>query len=359
MGSGARSQAASQRIFLASGSDPVSVRATAGGPKITNQLMDATSVRGAGNGKGLLLMGLGMFLFAGADTIAKLLTGELHPFQIVWTRQLGLLVGALFLLALHGRRLFRTAHPEMQVVRGVVAALSAAAFVFAVRHVPLADAVAVSFVAPFMVTLMAALILGEPVGWRRWVAVSLGFAGSMAILRPGMGAVHPAAMLVVAAAFFFACRQIISRAIAGSDRTGTTMLYTATTAVLVLSLPLPWVWAAPSGSGLLLLAGMALLAGLAEVCVIRALETGLAAVVAPMHYTLIIWATLYGWLVFGHFPDGWTWSGAAIITATGLYTLRRERLAAGRHAAEGMDPPRFRPLGAGSRKKSRASVDRS
>ena len=279
------------------------------------------------NGKGLLLMGLGMFLFAAVDTIAKFLTSELHPLQIVWTRQLGLLVGALFLLALHGRHLFLTAHPKLQLIRGLVAALSAAAFIFAIRHVPLADAVAVSFVAPFIVTLMAALILREPVGWRRWVAVVLGFVGSMIILRPGMGAVHPAAMLVIGAAFLFACRQIISRAIADTDRTGTTIMYTAMTAVLVLSIPLPWVWVTPGGFEFLLLMGLALLAGLAEVCVIRAFELGLAVAVAPVHYTLIIWATFYGWLVFGQFPDVWTWAGTAIIMATGIYTLRREYLA--------------------------------
>ena len=315
---------------LASGRDPVSIRGTAGGPEITNLSTDAMSARRVENGKGLLLMGLGMFLFAAVDTIAKFLTSDLHPFQIVWTRQLGLLVGALFLLALHGRHLFLTAHPKLQLIRGLVAALSAAAFIFAIRHVPLADAVAVSFVAPFLVTLMAALILREPVGWRRWVAVVLGFVGSMIILRPGMGVVHPAAMLVVVAAFFFACRQVISRAIAARDGTGTTILYTAMTAVFVLSVPLPWVWVTPSGSEFLLLVGLALLAGLAEVCVIRALELGLAVAVAPVHYTLIIWASLYGWLVFGQFPDAWTWVGTGIIMATGMYTLRREYLAAKR-----------------------------
>lgn len=312
---------------LASGRDPVSIRGTAGGPEITNLSTDAMSARRVENGKGLLLMGLGMFLFAAVDTIAKFLTSDLHPFQIVWTRQLGLLVGALLLLALHGRHLFLTAHPKLQLIRGLVAALSAAAFIFAIRHVPLADAVAVSFVAPFLVTLMAALILREPVGWRRWVAVVLGFIGSMIILRPGMGVVHPAAVLVVVAAFFFACRQVISRAIAARDGTSTTILYTAMTAVFVLSVPLPWVWVTPSGSEFLLLVGLALLAGLAEVCVIRALELGLAVAVAPVHYTLIIWASLYGWLVFGQFPDAWTWAGTAIIMATGMYTLRREYLA--------------------------------
>lgn len=318
-------------VHLVSGRDPVSIRATSGGREITNHSTEAPPALRVENGKGLLLMGLGMFLFAAVDAIAKFLTTELHPIQIVWTRQLGLLVGAAFLLVLHGPRLFLTAHPKLQLIRGLVAALSAAAFIYAIRHVPLADAVAVSFVAPFIVTLMAAIMLREPVGWRRWAAVVLGFVGSMVILRPGMGVVHPAAMLVVVAAFFFACRQVVSRAIAARDGTGTTILYTAMTAVFVLSLPLPWVWVTPGRSEFLLLAGLALLACLAEVCVIRALELGLAVAVAPVHYTLIIWASLYGWLVFGQFPDAWTWAGTAIIMLTGMYTLRREYLAGRRN----------------------------
>lgn len=272
-------------------------------------------------------MGTGMFLFSAVDTAAKFLTADLHPFQIVWTRQLGLFVGALVLLAIHGPVLFRTQHLNLQIARGLVAVCSASAFIWAIRYVALADAVAISFVAPFMVTLMGAFILGEAVGVRRWVAVALGFVGTLIILRPGFGVMHPAAGLVLIAAFFFACRQIISRAISDTDKTQTTVAYTAFIGFVVLAIPLPWVWETPSGFQLWLLLGMAVLAGIAEVCVIRALEMGMAVVLAPVHYTLILWGTFYGWLVFDQLPDFYTWIGATIIMATGLYTLRREYLA--------------------------------
>ena len=287
----------------------------------------ATPPRIVQNGRGLLLMALGMFLFSAVDTVAKFLTADLHPFQIVWARQLGLVSGALYLLARVGPGLLRTNHLGLQVLRGVVAVGSATLFIFAITHVPIADAVAVSFVAPFMVTVLGAFLLREPVGIRRWSAVAIGFVGALIVLRPGLGIVHPAAGLVVLAAFLFACRQIISRWIADTDRTGTTVAYTGFVSVAVLTLTLPFVWQTPTPQQVGLLVLCAAIAGLAEVCVIKALELAMAVVVAPVQYTLIVWATFYGLVVFGDFPDLWTWIGTAIIVATGIYTLRREYLA--------------------------------
>ena len=286
------------------------------------------------SGKGILLMALGMFLFSAVDTGAKFLTDGLHPFQIVWTRQLGLLAGAIFLIALKGPAILKTTHPNLQFLRGAVAAGSASLFIFAVSYVPLADAIAVSFVAPFIVTLMGAFILREPVGIRRWAAVLIGFLGTLIVLRPGMGVVHPAAGLVVLAAFFFAIRQIVSRALSDTDNTGTTVVYTALVGSFILTLPLPFVWQWPNGEQMLILVGIAVVAGIAEVFVIKALELAMAVVVAPVHYTLMIWGTFYGFLVFGELPDIWTWTGAVIIMIGGVYTLRREYVVSRRRTAD-------------------------
>lgn len=283
-------------------------------------------VRRSESGKGAALMLLGMFLFAAVDTGAKLLTEGLHPIQITWTRQLGLLLGAVFLIAYHGRKILRTSHPKLQVLRGAMAVGSATLYIAGVAFVPLADAVAVTFVAPFIVTILGALILREPVGWRRWIAVSLGFLGTLIVIRPGMGVIHPAAFLVLIAAISFAFRQIISRALADTDKTATTVVYTAIVGSALLTLPLPWVWITPDREQLVILLGIALLAGVAEVCVIKALEVAMAVVVAPIHYSMMIWGTFYGFMVFGQLPDMWTVIGAAVIISTGLYTLRREYL---------------------------------
>lgn len=273
----------------------------------------------------------GMFLFSAVDTHAKFLTDSFHPVQIAWSRQLGLLVGVLFFLMIRGRDILKTQHPYLQMGRGALAAGSATLFIVAISFVPLADAVAISFVAPFIVTVMGALILGEAVGIRRWVAVSIGFLGTLVVIRPGMGVIHPAAALVLLAALLFALRQILSRKLSGSDRTITTVAYTALTASALLSLPLFFVWRTPEwGFEIVLLTSMAVLAGIAEVMVIRSLELAQAVVLAPVHYSLLIWGTIYGWMVFDQLPDLWTWIGALIIVATGIYTLHRERLVARR-----------------------------
>lgn len=277
--------------------------------------------------RGLALMAAGMFLFSGVDTMAKLMTESLHPIQVVWSRQSGLLLGVLGLIAWRGFGVLKSANPRLQVGRGVLAAISATLFIIAVSHVPLADAVAITFVAPFLVTLMGALILREPVGWRRWTAVIIGFLGTLVVIRPGMGVVHPAAGLLVVAAAAFAMRQVLSRFLAGADSTQTTVAYTAIVSWVLLSLPLVFVWQTPqSGTQIIILCAMAVMGAFAEILVIMALDAAQAVVVAPVQYSLLIWGTMYGYLVFGQLPDSWTLVGAIIIVSTGLYTLNRERL---------------------------------
>lgn len=283
---------------------------------------------------GIALMSLSFFIFAAVDAMAKYLTSDFHPMQVAWTRQLGLLVGIIVILGLRGPALLRSAKPKLQLARGALAGASATLFIMAVQKVPLADAVAVTFVAPFFATILGALLLQERVGTRRWIAVAIGFVGMLIVVRPGLGAVHPAVLIVLAAALMFALRQIVSRAVSGSDSTLTTVAYTALTSGALLSLPLPFIWTTPETLlQLALLGGTAILAALGEVLVIRALELAEVVVLAPLHYSMILWGTFYGWLVFDQLPDGWTLLGAAIIIATGLYTIHRERVAGARKPA--------------------------
>ena len=288
----------------------------------------ARSAKRTDSMRGIALMALGMFLFSGVDTMGKFLTETVHPVQIVWFRQLGLFLGVLVLIGMRGGTVLRSSSPKLQIARGVLAACSATIFIVGVSYVPLADAVAITFVAPFMVTVMGALILREPVGIRRWTAVIIGFIGTLIVIRPGMGIIHPAAVLLIIAATAFALRQVLSRILAGEDKTQTTVAYTAIVSWVLLTVPLPFVWQNPSsGLEIGLLLAMAIAAAFAEILVIMALDAAQAVVVAPVQYTLMIWGTFYGFVVFGQFPDAWTWLGALIIIATGLYTLNRERLA--------------------------------
>lgn len=272
-------------------------------------------------------MAVGMFLFSAVDTLAKFLTDSLHPLQIVWIRQLGLVAGTILLMGIYGVRIFITAHPVLQLARGVLAAGSATLFIIAISYVALADAIAVTFIAPLIVTVLSAVLLAEKVGLHRWSAIIAGFLGTLVVIRPGFESFHPALLLVLFAATLFAGRQIISRLLSGSDNAYTTVAYTALASSLVLSVPAFYVWVTPQTSQqILLLTIMALLAGLAEFMVIKALQIAHAGLVAPVQYTILIWGTLYGFLIFADLPDIFTFAGAAIIIASGLYTVHRERL---------------------------------
>jgi S-adenosylmethionine uptake transporter len=210
-------------------------------------------------------------------------------------------------------------------------------FIIAVTYVPLADVVAVTFIAPFIVTVLGAVFLREPVGIRRWIAVAIGFFGMLIVIRPGMGVLHPAIGFAVAAATFFSIRQILSRSLSGADPVSTTVAYTSLTSIAVVSIALPFVWQTPQDALLwFVIVGLTVTAGLGEVLVIRALDIAQAVVLAPMHYSLILWSTFYGYVVFADLPDGWTLIGCGIIVASGLYTLNRERLSARRAKRQGL-----------------------
>jgi len=229
------------------------------------------------------------------------------------------------LILIRGVKVLRTPKPKLQVLRGVVAVGSATCFIFAVGYVPLADAVAVTFVAPFIVTVLGALVLKEMVGIRRWLAVVAGFIGMLIVIRPGLGLFHPAILLVVVAAMFFSIRQLLSRWLSGIDPVSTTVAYTAIVAFGLTSLTLPFVWVTPTGSKMVsLILVMAILSAIGEVLIIRALDIAQSVVLAPIHYTLIIWSTFYGYVIFNDLPDKWTLLGCSIIVISGLYTSYRE-----------------------------------
>jgi drug/metabolite transporter (DMT)-like permease len=282
---------------------------------------------------GIFLMLGGFLCFSLSDAVAKQLTGVLPPLEVAWFRQMGLLSVAVVLLVRLGPPVLASRRPALQVVRGVAAALSSALFILAISHVPLADAVAVTFVAPFMVTVLSALVLREAVGWRRWLAILVGFAGMLMVVRPGSGVFQPQILLVVAAASLFAFRQVISRMLGQLDGTATTIVFTGVTGMVLISLPMPFIWEMPPDARTwVLLVLVAATAGLGEVMVIRALELAQAVVLAPLQYSLIVWSTLFGWLLFAQLPDGWTLIGGAVIIASGAYTVHRERLAGRRKA---------------------------
>lgn len=282
--------------------------------------------RGTHNTRAILLMLFAVFAFALIDVQAKFLSQHLPVMQIAWARHLGMLaVIALIFWPRHGRQVFRTRHPALQVLRGVFVVTATILFLIAIKFVPLADAVALTFIGPLLVTALSSVFMKEHAGLRRWLAVLAGFAATMIIIRPGAGVFHPAAFLALGAASMFAGYQLLGRVTSTADNAATTLTYTALVGAAVLTAVVPFVWQTPATlTHAAMLAGLGLWAAVAEFAIVKAFEVATGPTIAPFQYTMIIWATFYGFVFFGDLPDFWTLIGTAILVASGLYAFYRE-----------------------------------
>ena len=279
------------------------------------------------NPRGILLMALAFALFAVADTIAKVLLDYYSPLQVVFIRMLGLFLGVNFVMIYNFKWFGKTQHLFKQLLRGLAQTGSAVAFLFGLTTIPIADATSIAFVAPLFVIILSYFILKEPIGIRRWLAVIIGFSGTLIIIRPGFEMINFGHLFIIVAAFLFAFRQIISRLLAPTDNPVTTAFFTAYTSVFIFVLFQPWIWTPITDKKhILLFIVFATLAGTAEFLVIKSLQMAHAVVVSPLQYTLLIWVTVFGFIIWGIIPDFWTFLGAGVIIATGLYSLHRERL---------------------------------
>lgn len=268
---------------------------------------------------------LTFFLFSLCDVMTKQISTSYHPAQVAWARQAGLFVATLGLLSMGGLSVLRSRRPGLQVLRGATAIVSTVSFAAALRYLPLADATAVTFVAPLLITALAALLLKERVSPMRWAAVGVGLVGTLIVLRPGAGVAQPAMLLVLMCAVAYALRQILSRFLAGTDPLRTTIAWSSLVTTLSLSVALAFVGTRPATlHDVLMFLGIAATAALAELALIRGFALARAATLAPAQYTLMVWSVLWGILIFDQVPDVWTLGGAAIIIASGACSVWQE-----------------------------------
>ena len=277
------------------------------------------------NVKAILCMFLGMFFFSIADAQSKFLTASLPAMQIAWARWLVLFCCVIVYICSRGVKSLETKHPFLQVFRGVTVALSAAFFTIGLSFAPLADAVAITFIAPIIVTILSAYLLGERVGKRRWAAVIMGFFGVIMITQPSFDDFNPGLLFPFLAALFFAIRQIISRRVSHKDDVQTTVAYTALTSFFLLSMCLPVFWVEVSSElDAITLLSLSAFSAIGEIFIVYALSIGLAVVVTPIHYTIIVWALLYGYFFFDDVPNTSMMFGTIVVMLCGLYIAHRE-----------------------------------
>jgi drug/metabolite transporter (DMT)-like permease len=278
----------------------------------------------------------GVALFSFNDALGKWLLSDYSVGELLLIRSAAALAVLVPFLRSAGVEAFSTApQPALQVVRIVLSALEVAMFFWAVSYLPLADAVTFYLAGPIYVTALSVVLLGEKVGWRRWGAVMVGFVGVVLALRPSAASFTLPALIALGGSIFFAVVMVTTRMLRHtadmvliSGQVGATLLFGTAFA--------PFGWVTPSLRDFLLLSLFGVVSIAALACVNRSLKLAPASVVVPYQYTMIVWAVVLGYVVFGDVPDLFTLAGAAIIIAAGLYIFWREQVQARPQAASSL-----------------------
>lgn len=287
---------------------------------------------------GLVFGIIGALLLPGMDAFAKLLgQGEImSPGQLTFFRFLiQMIASGIFLVYIGGMAALRIERFWINFLRGALLGVASLIFFVSIKYMPLPDAIAVFFVEPLILTALSFIVLREPVGWRRVLAVIIGFIGALLVVRPGYDAFGPVALMPLATAFLFAIYMLLNRVAGARDKAMVMQVVSGLGGSVVLALFLvfgTWfevgdltisfntdlnVW------GLVFVMAMFGLVG--HYLFVRALQIAPASLIAPLQYLEIVSATAFGWFMFGEFPDALRWLGIAIIVASGLYVFRREQ----------------------------------
>jgi drug/metabolite transporter (DMT)-like permease len=278
--------------------------------------------------RAILAILLAMSCFSVLNAMSKTLSATFPVMEVIWARYFFAFV---FMLAIFlpraGRELFRIRRLDTQVLRGLLLFFSSYLYFHGIAVLPLAEAASISLTAPIIVTALSTRLLGEQVGPRRWAAVVVGFIGALIVVRPGADAFDWHVLLVVGSTICSALYQLFSRRYGQTERPDASATLATIVGTLAASPILPFEWVTPSWDWrLALFVGMGVMAGAGHYFLTIAYSQAPAAVISPFNYTQLIGAALLGFLVFNELPDFWTWIGAAVIIASGLYIGYRERV---------------------------------
>jgi drug/metabolite transporter (DMT)-like permease len=273
---------------------------------------------------GLGLMLLSIFMFSFGDALGKFIVGSYSVGQLLWLRACASLLVLSPMIWRHRADFIRLERPWLQLLRVALSTLEVAAFFWAVVYLPLADTITYYLAGPIFVTALSALMLREYVGWRRWSAVLIGFCGVLIALRPSSQSVSWPALIALGGSLSFSLLMLITRSLRNTpDIVLATTQFAGTFTLGALISPIGWVQPSIGSLGLFAAAGCISVAAL--LCMNRSLKLAPASVVVPYQYSMIVWAVIFGFVVFGDVPQISTIVGAAIIIAAGFYIFLREQ----------------------------------
>ena len=282
----------------------------------------------ASTSRGIAYALLARLLFACMDAGSKLLAEEYSIVQILWVRFLSLLAVSGSLAIRQGSTGLITRRFWLQSLRSLMLMVEIGLFIWTITVLPLADAHAILAIAPLLVTALSVPLLGEKVGIRRWTAVGVASIGMLIISRPGFGVMHPMALVALLCACMWSLYQVLTRVVSRVDAPFTTLVLYRADRSHRAHRDRPLLLARSDARGWALFVLVAVLGASGHYLLIKALQLAPASVLQPFAYTVLVWATLVGFTVFGNLPDLFTVAGALIIVASGLYSFARERPAA-------------------------------
>jgi drug/metabolite transporter (DMT)-like permease len=277
---------------------------------------------------GIGLMCLSCVVFACLDVTAKYLGRQVDMLEVIWARYASAFMFALLVYNPVTRPgILRSERPWLQIVRSGLLLGSTLFNFVSFKYLQLDQAMAILFSTPLIVAALAGPMLGEWIGFKRWAAIGVGLLGVVLVAQPGFGSIHPAAILTAIAAFFLSFYNITTRILARHDPSETTLFYSNLIGALAMLPVMPFVWTTPSEPlHVFLMTTFGALASLGHFLLIVAYRHAPASVLSPFMYSQLLWAVMLGYLVFGDVPNRWTIIGAAIVIASGLYLVQRERI---------------------------------
>jgi len=263
---------------------------------------------------------------AGSDLVVRgeLVAEALPEFEVTFFRSLATLIATLPFILRHGARAVRSSRPVMAVARGMLGAGGMLCNFYALIHLSLATAIAIQFARPIFLLVLAAVVLREVVTGRRGAATVLGFAGVLVIVRPGP-TMDPAAAVALLGCVLLAGSIVLLRILARTDDTVALLFYSGVAGTLFTAIPAALTWQPPTLEQWALMLAMAVFGVAGQSCFMKGYAAGEASAMAPFDYSRLLFATLWGFVVFGELPDRWTWLGSAILLGATWYALVLQR----------------------------------
>lgn len=274
--------------------------------------------------RAIILMIAAVLCFSLMDASVKALAPRVGVLPALWIRYTGQMVLVLLIVMPRLARVARSRHPVLQVLRSVLLMSATGFFFLGISRIPLTDAAALMAVNPVLITLGAALFLGEQLGPRRIAGIAIALIGAMIVIRPGSAIFSLDALLPLAAAACYSGYALLTRKVGPDEDVWTSLFYTGVVGTLGFSAAVPFAWTTPDAPAIALMALIALFGTVGQMALIRAFAQGEAAMLAPYSYSGLVFSAIWGMLLFAEWPDGWTLIGALVIAGAGLYVWHRE-----------------------------------